>query len=41
MMSRLTDRDHFGLASLPSDAQLKLHVDESFTSILKAHTKGG
>jgi hypothetical protein len=39
MMSRLTDRDHFGVASLPSDAQLKLHVDDSFSTILKKYSK--
>jgi hypothetical protein len=35
IMSRLTDRDHFGLASLPSNEQLKIHVDDSFGKILK------
>jgi hypothetical protein len=35
LMSRLTDRDHFGLASLPSNAQLEIHVDEGFSDLLK------
>jgi len=35
IMSRLTDRDYFGVASLPSDEQLKIHVDGSFVKILK------
>ena len=38
-MSHLADRDHFGVASLPSAAQLAMHVDESFIKILNAHTK--
>ena len=38
-MSRLTDWDHFGVSSLPADSQLKLHVDDSFTAFLRAHTK--
>ncbi|HEY4921618.1 MAG TPA: AAA family ATPase [Xanthobacteraceae bacterium] len=37
LMSRLTDRDHFGVASLPSHAQLSIHVDDSFVDILKRH----
>jgi hypothetical protein len=39
-MSSLTDRDHFGVASLPSDEQLRIHVDASFIKILKKHAKG-
>lgn len=35
VMSRLTERDHFGVAALPSDAQLKIHVDDSFVENLK------
>jgi hypothetical protein len=39
IMSRLTDRDHFGVASLPSDEQLRIHVDGSFVKILKGGTR--
>jgi hypothetical protein len=39
IMSRLTDRDYFGVASLPSDEQLKIHVDGSFVKILKGGTR--
>ncbi|MEA2947404.1 MAG: hypothetical protein QOI40_2734, partial [Alphaproteobacteria bacterium] len=38
-MSQLTDRDYFGVASLPSDAQLALHVDPSFGEAFKSHTR--
>jgi hypothetical protein len=41
LMSRLTDRDHFAVASLPSQAQLSLHVDDSFNDILKRHVGNG
>lgn len=34
LMSHLMDRDHFGVASLPSAAQLAMHVDDSFIKIL-------
>ena len=37
-MSRLTDRDYFGVASLPSDGQLALHADPSFGEAFKSHT---
>ena len=38
LMSHLMDRDHFGVASLPSAAQLAMHVDDSFMGILITHT---
>jgi hypothetical protein len=39
-MSSLAGRDHFNVASLPSEAQLKIHVDDSFIKILKEHASG-
>lgn len=37
LMSRLAGHDRFGVASLPSDAQLALHVDGSFTEVLRKY----
>ena len=38
-MSRLAGRDRFAVASLPSDAQLMLHVAEDFVDILKSRVQ--
>jgi hypothetical protein len=38
-MSRLMGSDHFSAASLPSQQQLRLHVDSSFNGILREHAK--
>jgi hypothetical protein len=38
-MSQLTGKDYFGVALLPSNKQLALHVDDSFGKIIKSHTK--
>lgn len=40
-MSRLDGRDSFSVAALPSEAQLKLHVDDSFVEILRKHVSEG